>query len=139
MLRNLHSSKFPSKASFLYALMVGFEFLSQGCLSVSFFFALLGVFLEYSSGRHPQIGLFMSCFSALRPILFFLYPQIRQSLIRHHSEMATIEYRVDGVRSSELETRLSSNIDSLSKVVDNTASKLPSSSPLKNITTIFII
>nr|POE56112.1 hypothetical protein CFP56_78844 [Quercus suber] len=42
--------------------------------------------------------------------------------------MDTIQYRVDDVQSSKLETRLSSNTDSLSKVVDTTASKLPSSS-----------
>ena len=53
---------------------------------------------------------------------------IHQSLIKHHSEMAIIEYREDDVRLSELETRLSSNAESLSKVVDTTASKLPSSS-----------
>ena len=53
--------------------------------------------------------------------------------------MATIEYRVDGVRSRELETGLFSNADSLSKVVDTAALKLPSSSPLKRTTTIFII
>ena len=44
--------------------------------------------------------------------------------------MDTIEYRVDDVRSIELETGLSSNADSLSKVVDSTTSKLPSSSSL---------
>ena len=42
--------------------------------------------------------------------------------------MATIKYRVDDVKSSELETGLSSNADSLSKVVDTATSKLPSSS-----------
>ena len=42
--------------------------------------------------------------------------------------MATIEYRVDDVRYSELQTGLSSNADSLSKLVDTTDSKLPSSS-----------
>ena len=42
--------------------------------------------------------------------------------------MASIEYRADDVRSSELEMGLSSNAKSLSKVVDTTASKLPSSS-----------
>ena len=42
--------------------------------------------------------------------------------------MATIEYRVDDVWSRELETGLSSNVDSLSKVVDTAASKFPSSS-----------
>ena len=42
--------------------------------------------------------------------------------------MAIIEYRVDDVRSSELEIGLSSNAKSLSKVVNIAASKLPSSS-----------
>ena len=130
MLRNLHTSKFPSKAFFPYALMVGFEFLSQECPSVSFFFARLEVFLEYFLGRRPQVGLFMSRFSILRPILLSLYPLIHQSLIKLHSKMATIEYLVDDVRSSELETGLSSNVESLSKVVDTAASKFPSSSSL---------
>ena len=67
-LRNIHSSKFPGKTSFSYALMVGFEFLSQECPSVSFFFTRLRVFLEYSSGRCPQVGLFVS--SALRLVYF---------------------------------------------------------------------
>lgn len=73
------------------------------------------------------MGLFVSCLSALRHVLLSLYPLICQSLIKHHSEMAIIEYREDDVRSSELETGLSSNVESLSKVVDTTASKLPSS------------
>ena len=42
--------------------------------------------------------------------------------------MVTIPYRVDDIRSSKLETVLSSNADSLSRVVDNVVSKLPSSS-----------
>ena len=42
--------------------------------------------------------------------------------------MDTVQYRVDDVRSSELETGLSSNAKSLSKVVDTVVSKLPSSS-----------
>ena len=108
--------------------MVGFEFFSQECPSVSFFFARLGVFMGYSSGRHPQVSLFVSHSTALKPILFSLYPLIRHSLIKHHLDMATIEYREDDVRSSELETRLSSNAESLCKVVDTAASKMPSSS-----------
>ena len=74
------------------------------------------------------MGLFVSRFSALRPVLLSLYPLIYQSLIKHHSEMASIQYRVDDVRSSELEIGLSSNTESLNKVVDIAASKLPSSS-----------
>ena len=108
--------------------MVGFDFLNQECPSVSFFFARLGVFLEYSSRRRPEVGLFVPRSSALRPVLLFLYPLICESLIRHHSEMDTIQYRVDDVWSSELEIGLSSNADSLSRVVDIVVSKLPSSS-----------
>ena len=108
--------------------MVGFEFFSQECPSVSFFFARLGVFMGYSSGRHPQVSLFVSHSTALKPILFSLYPLIRHSLIKHHLDMATIEYREDDVRSSELETGLSSNVESLCKAVDIVVSKRPSSS-----------
>ena len=70
----------------------------------------------------------MSCSTALGPILFSLYPLIRRSLIKHHLEMAIVEYREDDVRSSELKTGLSANAESLCKVVDTTASKLPLSS-----------
>ena len=72
----------------------------------------------------------MSHFIALKPILLSLYPLIRHSLIKHHLEMTTIEYREDDVRSSELEIGLSSNAESLCKVVDIAASKLPLSSSL---------
>jgi len=84
--------------------------------------------LEYSSGQRPQVGLFVSCFIALKPILFSLYPLICHSLIKHNLEMVTIEYKEDDVRSNELETGLSSNAESLCKVVDTAASKMPSSS-----------
>ena len=60
--------------------------------------------------------------------MFFLYPRIHHSLIKHHLGMAIVEYGEDDVRSSKLETGLSSNSESLSKVVDIAASKLPSSS-----------
>ena len=108
--------------------MVGFDLLSQECPSVSFFFARLGVFLEYSSCRCPQVGLLVPRSSALKPVLLFLHPLIHEALIRHHSEMDTIQYRVDDVQSSELKTGLSSNADSLSREVDIAVSKLPSSS-----------
>lgn len=128
MLRNLHTSIFPGKASFPYVLMVGFEFVSQECPLISFFFARLGVFLEYSTSCCPQVGLFVPHSSALKPILLFLYPLIWQSLIKYHSEMDNIEYRADDVRSSELETGLSSSAETLSKIVDTAVSQLPSSS-----------
>ena len=111
--------------------MVGFEHLSQECPSVSFFFARLGVFLEHSFGRCPQLGSFVSRSSAIRPVLFTLYPLICQSLVRYYLEMDPVEYRLDDVRSSELETGLSSNAESLNQVVDTTISKLPSTSTLR--------
>ena len=123
--------KISGKVSSLFVLMVGFEHLSQECPSVSFFFARLGVFLEHSSGRCPQLGSFVSRSSAIRPVLFTLYPLICQSLVRYYLEMDPIEYRVDDVRSNELETSLSSNAESLNQVVDTTISKLPSTSTLR--------
>jgi len=70
----------------------------------------------------------VSRFTTLKPVLLSLYPLIRHSLIKHHLGMATVEYKEDDVRSSELETGLSSNAKSLGKIVDTIASKLPSSS-----------
>ena len=40
-------------------LMVDFDFIKKETPSVSFFFARLGVFLEPSGGRRPQVGLFV--------------------------------------------------------------------------------
>ena len=105
--------------------MVDFDFVRQECPSISFFFARLGVFLEYSSSRHPQVSLFVSRFTALKPILLSLYPLIHHSLIKYHLQMTTVEYREDDVRSSELETRLSSNAESLCKEVDMAVSNCP--------------
>ena len=120
--------KISSKVSSLFVLIVGFEHLSQECPLVSFFFARLGVFLEHSSSWCPQLGLFVSRSFAIRPILFTFYPLIRQSLVRYYLEMDLVKYRVYDVRSSELETGLSSNAESLNQVVDTTISKLPSTS-----------
>ena len=88
--------------------------------------------MEYPSGQRPQVGLFVSRFTALKPILFSLYPLICHSLIKHNLGMVTIEYKEDDVRSNELETGLSSNAKSMCKVVDTAASKMSpsSSSPL---------
>jgi len=95
-----------------------------------FHFSLLGWGFSYNIllVGVPKWVYLCLVFSVLRPVLLSLYPLIRQSLIKHHSEMASIEYRVNDVRSSKLETGLSSNAESLSKVVDTAASKLPSSS-----------
>ena len=79
---------------------------------VSFFFARLGVFLEHSSGKCPQVRLFLPrSYAALRPFLVTLYPLIRHSLIKHHLEMVVIEEGDSKLRSSELEIGLSSSED----------------------------
>ena len=39
-------------------LMVDFSFIRQEASSISFFFARLGVFLEFSGGHRPQVGFF---------------------------------------------------------------------------------
>ena len=108
--------------------MVDFEFIRQECPSIPFFFAGSGVFLEYSVGRRPQVGLFVSRFTIFKPVLLTLYHLIRQSLIKYYLEMTTIEYRDNDFRSSELETRLSSNAKSMGKEADIVVSKQPPSS-----------
>ena len=61
------------KASYLYApLMVDFAFIRQEYPSISFIFARLGVFLEYSASWCPQVDLFMPHFIAFRPVLLTL-------------------------------------------------------------------
>ena len=58
-------------------LMVDFSFIRQEASSISFFFARLGVFLEFSGGHRPQVGFFFflprDC-GAFRPVLTTLYP-----------------------------------------------------------------
>ena len=109
--------------------MVDFAFIRKESPSVSFFFARLGVFLESFGGHRPHIGLFVprDC-GAFRLVLTSLFPLIRRSLITHHLEMIAIEYRDSDVRSSELETSLSSSGESTGKDFEIVVSKPPSSS-----------
>ena len=81
-----------------------------GSPSISFFFARLGIFLEYFGGCHPQVGLFVSKESALRSVLLELYPLISHSLIQYHlaSKMAKERFIGSEVRLCELGTRSSS-------------------------------
>ena len=111
--------------------MVDFDFIKKETPSVSFFFARLGVFLESSGGHCPHVGLFIPWdFGAFRPVLISLYPLIRHSLITYHLEMTAIKYRDSDVRSSELETGLSSNGESTDKDFEIVVSKpLLSSKP----------
>ena len=108
--------------------MVDFDFIRQECPSISFFFARLRVYLEYSFGWRPQAGLFVSRFTTFKPVLLTRYPLICHSLIKNHLEMTTVENREDDVRLSELEIGLFSNVESLCKEVNTTVSKLPLSS-----------
>ena len=110
-------------------LMVDFDFIRMETPSISFFFARLGVFLESSGGCRPHIGLFVpqDC-KTFRPVLIGLYPLLRHSLIAHHLEMTSIKYRDSDVRSSELETGLSSSGESSDQDFEFVVSKPPSSS-----------
>ena len=110
-------------------LTVDFDFIEKEAPSILFFFARLGVFLESSSGHHPHFGLFVPRdYGALKPALISLYPLLCRSLIAHHLEMIAIEYRDSDVRSSELETSLSSGGESTDKDFEIVVSKLPSPS-----------
>ena len=106
--------------------MVDFAFIRKETPSVLFFFARLGVFLESSSRRRPHVGLFVphDC-GAFRPVWIGLFPLIHHSLIAHHLEMTAIEYRDSDVRSSELETGLSSSGESTDKDFEIVVSKPP--------------
>ena len=109
-------------------LIVDLDFIRKEAPSVSFFFARLGVFLESSGGCHPQVGIFVPLnYGAFRLVLIGLCPLLRHSLIAHHLEITAIEYRDSDVRSSELETGLSSSGESSNKDFEIIMSK-PSSS-----------
>ena len=108
--------------------MVDFAFIRQEVPSIFFFFTRLKVFLELSSGHCPQVGLFLPRdYAVFRPVLTTLYPLIRRSLIAHHLEMTTIEYRDTEVRSRELEIGLSSSNESVEKDFEIVVSKSSSS------------
>ena len=106
--------------------MVDFDFIKNETPFVSFFFTRLGVFLKSSGGRRPHVGLFVPRDrGAFRPILISLYPLLYQSLIAHQLEMIAIEYRESDVRSSVLETGLSSSGKSSIKDFEIVVSKPP--------------
>ena len=109
--------------------MVDFDFIRKETPSISFFFSRLVVFLKSSSGHRPQVGLFVprNC-GAFKPVLIGLYPLLRRSLVAHHLEMTTIEYRDSDVKSSKLKTSLSSSGESSDKDFEIVVSKPSSSS-----------
>ena len=113
--------------------MVDYAVVRLGTPSVSFFFGRLGIFLEYSSGRRPQMGLFVSRECAFRPVLLELYHLIHHSLIQHHLVSKKVEERVvvSKVRLSKLDTRLSSSNNPVGMEVDTMLSKPSISSSSK--------
>ena len=92
---------------------------------VSFFFVRLGAFLETSSGQRPHIDLFVSRDSAFRPVLIDLYPLLHRSLnwYRLLYKMSMEEGERSVVRSSELETVLSSSDKPVEMEIDTVALK----------------
>ena len=109
--------------------MVDFSFIRQETPSISFLFARLKAFLEFSSGHHPQVGLLLpQDYGASRPVLTSLYPLICHSLIANYLEMIVVKYRDTDVRSSKLDTGLSSSGESMDKDFEIVVSKPSSSS-----------
>ena len=113
--------------------MVDHTAVRLGSPFVSFFLARLGVFLEFSGGRRPQMGLFVSRECAFRRVLLKLYPLIRHSLIQHHllSEMAEEGVVGTEVRLSELDTGLSFSDNPVDMEVDTVMFKPFTSFSLK--------
>ena len=111
--------------------MVDFSEVRNLCPSISFFFAHLGAFLETSSGHRLHVGLFVSRDSAFRPVLTDLYPLLHRSLNRYCllCEMSMEGRRRFVVRSSELETGLSSSDKPVEMGINIAASKPSSSKP----------
>ena len=97
--------------------------------SISFFFARLGAFLGSLSGHCPQVGGFVLGDSNLELALVSLYPLLRQSLdwfgiVR---DVLRRERMGSEIRSSDLETGLSSNAGTAETDID-TATSIPTSS-----------
>lgn len=93
---------------------------------MSFFCACLGVFLRSFRGRCPPIKGFISVGSNLGLVLVYLYPILRQSL-NWFREMFGEERVASKVRSSELETGVSSGDDPIEVEGDIAALVLSSS------------
>ena len=113
--------------------MVDHTVVRLGSPFISFFFARLGVFLEFFGGCCPQMGLFVSQECTFRRVLLKLYPLIQHSLVQHHlvSEMAEEGVVGTEVRSSELDTGLSFSDNPVGMEVDIVMSKPSTSFLLK--------
>ena len=91
------------------------------CPSVSFFFAHLGASLGTSRASLPLVGNFVFEGNGLGVVLGELFPVLCQSINRFEGLVSERE-RMSEIRSSELETGLSSSDDPVEKGNDTAAS-----------------
>ena len=114
---------FRDRNSYLFLLysMVESSKVRKLCPSISFFFARLGASLGSFSTHCPPIEGFVSSGSSLGFLLANLHPLLHQSL-NWFKEMVGERDVVSEVRSSELETGLSSSDDPIEAEVDTVAS-----------------
>lgn len=112
-------------------LMVDHTTISLGFPSVSFFFARLGVFFEYSGRRHPRVGLFMSREYALRSVLLELYPLIYQSLIWYHLASEMVEERLSELGMGFLPSNDPMGIEEDVTMSKPSTSSIPRSKPFQ--------
>ena len=124
---------FPFKAlflPFLCALMVDYFDIVRTSPSVAFFFAHLGASLGSFSDHCPRVGDFVLGDSSLGLVLGNLHLLLRQSLdwFRSVREALRRENMGSEVRSSDLETGLSSSAGMARAKMDTTAS-MPSTIP----------
>lgn len=111
--------------------MVDHTTISLGFPSVSFFFARLGVFFEYSGGRYPRVGLFVSREYALRSVLLELYPLIYQSLIRYHLASEMVEERLSELGMGFLPSNDPMGIEEDVTMSKPSTSSIPQSKPFQ--------
>ena len=101
--------------------MVNSSEVRVACPSVSFFFAHLGASLGTSRASLPLVGNFVFEGNGLGVVLGELFPVLCQSINRFEGLVSERE-RMSEIRSSELETGLSSSDDPVEKGNDTAAS-----------------
>ena len=103
--------------------MVDYSLVWLDSPSISFLFTRLCFFLQTSDRRKPQVGVCVTRETPLGEVLLLLYPLVLFSIGFDQS----LERRVmsgDGVRSSDLETGLSSSEKTVAQEMDTTSTLL---------------
>ena len=114
ILRSLVSSS--CSCFFLCISMVDYSFVRVDCPSIAFLFAHLGCLLELIEGECLKwVSFFVGEDCPYKFVLFLLFP-----LVSHSAKVAR-SLKVSEVRSSDLETRLSSSDD---RVISKTTSPI---------------